>query len=354
MRESFVPLFQDIRNSSLWAHDSDIRIVWFTLLTLADPEGFVPAAIPGIAVAANVPVDKAREAVAIFEAPDPDSRSEELEGRRLEKVPRGWRIVNFRAHADRARHEAEKARKRRWAQRQRDAAANDRGEGEFAREFAVEAAIIDAMAFADGVDATETPRVAEGSGASTTRVETVDASKSKSKSKSGEEKTPPPPVPVQGQPQVWFTLEGWTPSAEVRADAVMAGVRNFDQRLAELRTGPIGGRRGVTDRDAYVRAQLPKWRDWDATDAAQKAAPSGRRGAPEPEPAPKRPSVPGCPAWVHPDHAALATEKGLNLRYEARLFATNYHIPVRSLRPIDLFEPFLAHLVVRGDEERVA
>ncbi len=318
MRETWIPLFQDIRNSSMWAHDSDTRIVWFTLLTLADPEGYVPAAIPGIAIAANVPIAKVREAIALFEAPDPDSRSEAHEGRRLQKVERGWLILNFAEHRKRAQQEADKARKRRWARAQRAAIAdpdNDTPE---------DAAFLDG--FVEGVDAAvDAPW--------TVRSETVDASKSKSKSKSksGEGSgSPPPPFgskaraasggpcpcgdqerpghpvgwcdsrsalgtvllprdglqPLQGSPAVWFTLEGWEPSPELKGEAVIAGVPGevFDARIAELRAGPIGGRRGVLDRDAYVRNQFGKWRTWHEQSRAVDQR--GRtRGDAVPEPA---------------------------------------------------------------------
>jgi hypothetical protein len=297
MRETWIPLFQDIRNSSLWAHDSDIRIVWFTLLTLADPEGYVPAAIPGIAIAANVHIDKAREAIALFEAPDPDSRTEDNEGRRIQKVPRGWRILNFAAMAERAKHEAEKARKRRWARTNR-AAANDTGED------LTEPAYY--QGFADGVDLVST--ASSGN---------VDASKSKSKSsppQKGED--PPTPIALAGdglrseeQPRgvVWRTLEGWVEPVELEAEAMIAGVpaEVYRSRLAELRNGPIGGSRGVLDRTAYVRHQFGKWRTWAEQDRARALAPPGApRGAGGRLPVLLEPSA---------KHAAFAARHGLDL-----------------------------------------
>ena len=75
----------------------------------ADPEGFVPGTIPGLAVAANVPLDDTRQAIEKFLAPDPDSNTQEHEGRRLEKVPHGWRILNFAYWRELAKTEAEKA-----------------------------------------------------------------------------------------------------------------------------------------------------------------------------------------------------------------------------------------------------
>lgn len=252
MRESYVYLFQDIRQSSLWALDSDIRMVWFTLLTMVDPEGYVCAAIPGIAVAANVPVAKVREAMALFESPDPDSRSTAHEGRRIEKVPRGWRLLNLEEHRRRAREEAERARKRRWAQNNR--AANDAG--------------LDSPDDRDGdapLDAASTPR----SG-------TVDASESESESGSVV-------VVESAQKVIVKNLDNWEPSEELRQAALTAGVPDFDQRIAELRRGPIGGSRGIfrSELDGYIRALFPKWKNWRETAAfkAQSVQSKQARGA---------------------------------------------------------------------------
>lgn len=336
MRETFIPLFQDIRNSSVWAYDSDTRIVWLTLLTLVDPEGYVAAAIPGLAIAANVPIDKVRAAMALFESPDPDSRSEEHEGRRVEKVPRGWRILNYAAHIERARHEADKARKRRWAREHRAAVANDDGlqllrADEFSGIVPMHTGPVDALS----TERSET--VAAGS-------ETLDASKSKSGSD----------LTFSSEPLVVFNLDGWAPSEALRAEAIAAGVRDLDARIAELRRGPIGGRRGVfaSKRDDYVRGQFGKWKTWGETEAHQ--AQQARRGpAPAPEP-PKRPHVKGLPAWVHPDHEQIAKLHKLDLRREARGFAKGHHIPVDTLRPIDLLQPFREYLLKRSNEEAAA
>lgn len=124
MRQSYVHLFQNIRNSSLWAYDSDVRIVWITLLTLADPEGYVGAALPGIAIQAQVTLEAAQRAMALFEAEDLHSRSTEHGGRRIEKVHRGWRILNFEEFRALAKAEAERARKREWARTNRATVAD--------------------------------------------------------------------------------------------------------------------------------------------------------------------------------------------------------------------------------------
>lgn len=69
------------------------------------------------------------------------------------------------------------------------------------------------------------------------------------------------------------SLDGWEEPPGWDLELAAAGVTRsvFESRMAELRTGPIGGRRGVlpgkvTD---YVRNQLPKWRTWGETATAQ-------------------------------------------------------------------------------------
>lgn len=101
----------------------------------------------------------------------------------------------------------------------------------------------------------------------------------------------PFPPEAEGTPPVWRSLRGWEPSDELYAEAKVQGVSKevFDRQLAKLRNGPIGGSRGVFDRDDYVRLQIPHWRTWDETDRAKASlAPPGFRsgfrgsGAPPP------------------------------------------------------------------------
>lgn len=325
MRHYWTPIFRDILTSSVWADDSDTRIVWFTLLLLADPEGYVPCAIPGLAIAAHVPLEAVRLAVEKFLAPDRDSRSEGHEGRRLERVERGYRILNFEAHAKRAQQEAEKARKRAWARTHR-AAAND-------------------TELEPGEPPTATPAPFEVVVAA--RSETVDASKSKSKSKSSQGEDPEPAPSRfagagQGMPATFHTLDGWELSAELRDEALMAGLPDIDERIVAARTITIGGQHGVTSQDAWVRAQFPRWRRWRETDAAKGTRVRGP--APPPE-GPKRPRVKGLPPWVTEEHAAIIRGvPELDLRREAQSFAKGHHINVANLRPVDLIEPFRKHL----------
>jgi hypothetical protein len=76
-------------------------------------------------------------------------------------------------------------------------------------------------------------------------------------------------------PRVVYAIpDSWLPSESLRSEATMAGVTDFDARLAVLRSGPIGGARGVFENaiDAYVRSSFGKWRAWAETDRAKAAA----------------------------------------------------------------------------------
>jgi hypothetical protein len=91
---NYTKLFNSIVTSSIWSEDDKTRILWVTLLALADRSGMVEAAIPGLANAARISVKDCEDALRKFESPDPYSRSTEHEGRRLKKVNGGWILLN--------------------------------------------------------------------------------------------------------------------------------------------------------------------------------------------------------------------------------------------------------------------
>ena len=111
-RKPFVVIDAEILSSSVWSEAAHVKLVWLTLLILCDTEGYVGAAIPGIAHAAGVSLDQAREALALFMEPDPDSRTQKDEGRRLEVADRGFRILNFVEHLDRLSADRKRTRDR--------------------------------------------------------------------------------------------------------------------------------------------------------------------------------------------------------------------------------------------------
>lgn len=97
----YAKLFGSILQSTIWDQPADIRCVWITMLALSDRDGVVEAAVPGLAHEARVSRPKCEEALALFMAPDPDSRTPDNDGRRIEKVPGGWRLLNYEMHQER-------------------------------------------------------------------------------------------------------------------------------------------------------------------------------------------------------------------------------------------------------------
>ena len=90
----YTKLFNSILASTVWREPMETRIVWITLLAMADKDGIAEASVPGLADFARIPVNATREALKRLMAPDPDSRSKECDGRRIEEVDGGWRLIN--------------------------------------------------------------------------------------------------------------------------------------------------------------------------------------------------------------------------------------------------------------------
>lgn len=97
---SYTKLASSILTSTIWMESDHTRIVWLALLAMADKNGEVQASIPGLANIARVPVESCREAVAKLLAPDPDSRTKDDEGRRLEVIEGGWALLNHGKYRD--------------------------------------------------------------------------------------------------------------------------------------------------------------------------------------------------------------------------------------------------------------
>lgn len=101
---SYTKLFSSLVTSTIWMETDRTRIVWITMLALADKNGEVQASIPGLARVAGVPLEDCEAAIQKFLSPDPYSRTPDDEGRRIEKIDGGWALINhakYRAMASR-------------------------------------------------------------------------------------------------------------------------------------------------------------------------------------------------------------------------------------------------------------
>ena len=88
-------LFTKILDSSIWLESDHTRIVWLTLIAAMDETGFAQfASVANLAHRAIVPVSAAEESVKRLEGPDANSSDTDHEGRRIERVPGGWMVLN--------------------------------------------------------------------------------------------------------------------------------------------------------------------------------------------------------------------------------------------------------------------
>lgn len=96
----YAKLFSQILDSSIWEEPVITRVVWVTMLAMADKDGKVKSSTSGVIRRANVPKAEGLEAIKTLEAPDLDSKSQEWGGRRIEKIDGGWQILNYRKYRD--------------------------------------------------------------------------------------------------------------------------------------------------------------------------------------------------------------------------------------------------------------
>ena len=294
MRHSYTPIFKDVLTSRVWAlPDAHLR-VWLWLQLQADPEGFICADVTGVAVGARVSGKDAREALEVLSLADADADPRDPdEGRLIARVPGGWCVLGVDERNEQVRRESKRARNNSYMRAYRARAANDsitesspnvtQSAVPASRapasdlESSLENPKSGAAADPDYLERAQTvPAVAAAAAAANVELIGFDAYERQAQSYGT---TLVPPSVVYAIPATW------QPSQSLRDDATMAGVSNLDERLAVLRSGPIGGVRGVFENaiEDYVRALFGKWRTWDETDRAKANKPRGQSYRDRPE-----------------------------------------------------------------------
>lgn len=122
----------------------------------------------------------------------------------------------------------------------------------------------------------------------------------------------------------------WVLPDDLRDAAKMAGVLAPDDHLARLRTGPVGGARGIfpDELPGYIQSLFTKWRTWEEVDRAKALVKA--TGSPLPPPAATE-RVPGWPKWIRKSVAAQLKAEGRDVRALAKLFAKTHHINPSNL-----------------------
>jgi hypothetical protein len=90
----YTKLFGSIVDSTIWRESKETKIVWITMLAKANKEGIVEASLPGLADASRVSIEECQDALKCLSSPDKYSRTKDFEGRRIEEVDGGWRVLN--------------------------------------------------------------------------------------------------------------------------------------------------------------------------------------------------------------------------------------------------------------------
>lgn len=117
--EGYTKLFSTLTTSTIWSEPLATRVVWITMLAMANKEGEVLASVPGLARVANVTLAEAEAALATFFAPDPYSRTPDHGGRRIEAIDGGWRLLNHAKYRAKMSAEDRREYKREWMARDR-------------------------------------------------------------------------------------------------------------------------------------------------------------------------------------------------------------------------------------------
>lgn len=91
---AYTKLFADLVASSIWDEDNVTRIVWVTMLALKDRDHYVRGTEVYLAAASRVTLEECQRALGKLRGPDPKSRNQREEGRRIRDEPGGWTVIN--------------------------------------------------------------------------------------------------------------------------------------------------------------------------------------------------------------------------------------------------------------------
>ena len=120
----FTKLHQAILHSSVWSQPHYVRVVWVSMLAMANADGVVEASTSGLARAANVSLEECRQALELLMGPDDESR-DGTSGERVSRVEGGFYLLNYANYRDRQTKQQAAA-----ADRMRKKRAEKRGDGE--------------------------------------------------------------------------------------------------------------------------------------------------------------------------------------------------------------------------------
>lgn len=111
---TYAKVFSTLPESTLWTEPYATRIVWITMLATCDRDGLVLTTEPGLAKRANVTLAECLDALDRFQRPDEFSRTKSNDGKRIERIEGGWRLLNYASYRDLMTNEKRRKAKLDW------------------------------------------------------------------------------------------------------------------------------------------------------------------------------------------------------------------------------------------------
>jgi hypothetical protein len=140
MKNSFAPIFTSMLDSSIWQEPYTVRLVWIAMLPLKEADHVVRYNAFQIARRANMTEQEVIDALKVLESPDTRRiEPQPYEGRRIQRVPDGWLILNGQKFEDLMRtlstraYNARKQREYRGAKKGKSGPSGLAGEAEHLR-----------------------------------------------------------------------------------------------------------------------------------------------------------------------------------------------------------------------------
>lgn len=130
----YTKLFSSILMSSIWEESTETRLVWVTLLALADQNGHVDGTVKSLARVSRVTEEECQKALDCLLGPDPLDRSGVMDGRRIVVEQGGWRLVNHAVYRAKMSADERRARDRERKREKRGVSAGRPQTSEFVRD----------------------------------------------------------------------------------------------------------------------------------------------------------------------------------------------------------------------------
>jgi len=90
------------------------------MLACCRKDGICPVTTGGLSRLANITIEQAEDALRVLSSPDKDTLTQEHEGRRIERVDSGWKLLNWDKYREQARKQILREQNRAAQARYRD------------------------------------------------------------------------------------------------------------------------------------------------------------------------------------------------------------------------------------------